>query len=80
MDHQPCLSVDGTHPAVTARRRGGRVGKERDTPPTCQSPRCQVKCTDTARVVGSASASSRSQFTHQSHNNADVGVEDMPPP
>ena len=79
MDHQPCLSVDGTHPAVTACWRGGRVGKERDTPPTRQSTPCQVKCTDTARVAGSASAS-HSQFTHHSHNNADIGVEDMPPP
>ena len=38
MDHMPHVSVDATHPAVTAHQRSGKAVTERETPPTHTSP------------------------------------------
>ena len=38
MDPLPCVSINTTHPTLTARRRGDRAAKEHETPPARTSP------------------------------------------
>jgi hypothetical protein len=56
MDPIPSVSVDATHPAVTAvHRRSGKAATERQTPPTRTSPPHLVKAISaTARSAGLA--------------------------
>jgi hypothetical protein len=56
MDPMPCVSVDATHPVVTAVRwRSGKAAMERETPPTQTSPPHLAKAISaTARSAGLA--------------------------
>jgi hypothetical protein len=55
MDPMQRVSVDATHPTVTARRRGGKSATERETPTTRTTPPCLAKAISaTARSDGLA--------------------------
>ena len=78
MDPMSRVSVNASHPAVTAARQRGKAAMARETPPTCTSPPRLTKkaASTTARSAGLArSGASSLARTASAHSTSSMGSE-----